>query len=604
MAPFRLGLAAKAASVFVWTIGSGAIWAVAAPAWADEAKADVQGVEDKALRRQVLGYIGVSKRAPRSRFEARRRAEEAAADADVVLRSEGYYQATVTPDVSEDEHPKPILRIDPGRRFVIANPDLSWANTPPQPSAQTDAVGAMQLEPFSPGRAADVLAAEGRILAALQRDGYADAEAQPREVIVDHADFTVRPTYRFDAHSLVKLDGLEVKTAGRTSPRWVAWLTPWKPGDTYRPDSVAELERRLIDTGVYNSVTVALAPQPNADGLRPVVVSLTDRPKATVAFGASYSTTEGPGVNGRYSIYNRFGRADTVTLSAQYASILKRVDLELSLPHWRRPQRTLRLTATAYQDDTDAYEERDVGLRADLEQRIGKTSFRTFGVAADYSRDIEKMLVNGAIVGSPRNLALLTGLARLSLDRSNNPLDPSQGWKFDGRVEPTFGTGDDTLAYIKAQAQASAYLPFDDQGRTVVAARLKLGSVLSKGGTPNLPASRRFYAGGGGSIRGYAYQAVGPRFPDDTPIGGQSLVETSVEFRQKLTGGFGAVAFIDAGTVSAEKYPDFKNFSVGAGVGVRYDLGFGPLRADIAFPLNRRSGDGAFQIYLSIGQSF
>ena len=125
------------------------------------------------------------------------------------------------------------------------------------------------------------------------------------------------------------------------------------------------------------------------------------------------------------------------------------------------------------------------------------------------------------------------------------------------------------------------------------------------GGTvEEVPASRRFYAGGGGSVRGYAYQAIGPRYGDNTPVGGTSLFETSLELRQKIGERWGVVAFVDAGAVGAGDFPTGDQFSAGVGVGVRYDLGFGPIRADIAIPLDQREGDPAFQIYLSIGQSF
>jgi len=594
----RLRLVLSAAAATLLSCGTASL------ARADEPKAEIQGVQDRSLRQAIERYLGQSRRAPQSRFEARRRAEDAAEDAIVVLRSEGYYDYVVTPDVGAGEPPRPLVRIEPGPRSVFANPQIDWAGPPPSSRAQAEAASAMDLEPFAPGRAADVVAAEGRIVAALQKAGYADADALPREVVVDHAEHTVQPTFRIEAKAPARLDGLQVRSQGRTHPGWVARLAPWKPGDAYTPDAVAELERRLLDTGVYESVTVSLAPQADAEGLRPVIVSLADRPHGTVSLGATYSTREGAGVNGRYSIYNRLGRADTLSFSAEYADIMKRLGVQLSLPHWGRPQRTLRLGATAYRDDTTAYREDDVGVRADLEQRFRKTSFRTFGVSADYSRNNEKRLVDGQIVGVRRDLAILTGLGRLSLDRSNRPLDPTRGWKFDGRLEPTFATGDDTLAYAKAEVNASAYLPIGKDDRTVIAGRVRLGSILSGGGTPDIPASRRFYAGGGGSIRGYAYQAVGPRFPDNTPVGGQSVVETSLELRQRIGARFGVVAFLDAGTVSNRKYPDFRNFSTGAGVGVRYDLGFGPLRADVGFPLNRRKGDGAFQIYLSIGQSF
>ena len=124
------------------------------------------------------------------------------------------------------------------------------------------------------------------------------------------------------------------------------------------------------------------------------------------------------------------------------------------------------------------------------------------------------------------------------------------------------------------------------------------------GSIPAVPASRRFYSGGGGSVRGYAYQAVGPRFPDQSPEGGLSLIESSVELRQKITGPIGVVAFFDAGVLGATQTFQLNAPSSAVGVGARYDLGFAPLRADIAIPLNRRSGDAGFQVYLSIGQSF
>ena len=105
-------------------------------------------------------------------------------------------------------------------------------------------------------------------------------------------------------------------------------------------------------------------------------------------------------------------------------------------------------------------------------------------------------------------------------------------------------------------------------------------------------------------MRGYAYQAVGPRLSDNTPQGGLSLFETSFELRQKVSERWGVVAFVDAGAVGTNQTPDFHSSSVGAGIGVRYDLGFGPFRVDIGVPLNRRQGDAKFQAYLSIGQSF
>jgi translocation and assembly module TamA len=264
---------------------------------------------------------------------------------------------------------------------------------------------------------------------------------------------------------------------------------------------------------------------------------------------------------------------------------------------------TLKLGASIYRDDTDAYEETGAQVRVDLERRIGKTDFRTYGVTAGVSRDEERVESNGVVIPRRRELATVAGLVAWSIDRSNDPLNPVRGWRLEWRAEPIAHTGDDTLAYLRAQAQGSVYVPFDEKAKTVAAARLKFGAIAG-GRIPEVPASRRFYAGGGGSVRGYAYQAVGPRFSDNTPQGGLSLVEGSVELRRKVVGAWTGVAFVDAGILGDRSAIEFDDPAVGVGVGVRYDLGFAPLRADIGVPLNKRQGDSAFQIYLSVGQSF
>jgi translocation and assembly module TamA len=439
----------------------------------------------------------------------------------------------------------------------------------------------------------------------VQNRGYADVVAAPREVVVDHADRSVRPTFRIAAGELVRLDGIDLTAEGRTNPDWVRALAPWRSGEVYEPRDVAELERRLLDTGVYDSVTVALAPreQRTTDGLRPVVVSLADRARRTIELGAGYSTSEGVGIDGRWTRYNVLGRADTLALRGRLAELEQRLDLELALPHWRRPQRTLKLGVGAFQMNTDAYEELGAGVRADVTRRYGKTSYLTVGASVDYSKLEEVNQDAFGLVDRQRDLVLLTGLGALSLDRSNDPLDPRRGWRVEARAEPTLVVGDTNVPYLKGQAQGSYYLPFGEEARTVLASRLRLGAIV--GGTlDDVPTSRRFFAGGGGSVRGYSYQGVGPRFPDNTPSGGRSLIEGSVEVRHDLTERWGVVAFVDAGAVGEDQFPKGEDLSVGAGIGVRYNLGFGPIRADIAIPLDKREGDPSFQIYLSIGQSF
>jgi translocation and assembly module TamA len=575
----------------------------AGAAWSDVPKARIEGVTDNRLRQEIERALGTSKNPPQSRFEARRRAEAAAADVLTVLRSEGYYAGVVQPDVGEGDQPLAVVRVTPGPRFTIVDPKVAWDGSAPTAQAQLAGRAAIGLTLGGPGRTADVLAAEGRVVAAVQKRGYADAKADTREVTVDHIPHTMQPTFHVDSGPLVLMDGVDLAPGSRTNPRWVRSLAPWKPGDVYDPDSVAELEKRLRDTGVFDSVTVSLDPKPNAQGQRAVDVTLTDRPRSTLELGATYSTADNSGVDGKWTRYNALGRGDTLVVSLQAANILSQAGVELDLPNWRAARRTLKLSTALYRDNTNAYLETGYRIGGAVEQRFNKNDAWTLGVTLDLSRDQEPDVINNVLIQRARPLASVITSGQFSLDRSDDLLNPKSGWRFQVQAEPSFSWGDGPIAYVRTQASASAYQPFDAAGATVLAERIHVGSIIN-GSIPAIPASRRFYSGGGGSVRGFGYQDVGPRFPNNSPEGGISLIETSVELRRKVYGPFGVAVFVDSGTLSTEHSFDFAHASTGVGVGLRYDLGFAPLRADIAVPIDRRTGDSSIQVYLSIGQSF
>ncbi|WP_338066145.1 autotransporter assembly complex family protein [Phenylobacterium deserti] len=582
----------------------------AAPARADEPNAQITGDLPDDLRAAIAQAIGESERPIENRFEARRRARAAAEDAIAVLRSEGYYAYVVEPEIGEGDAPPATVHVTPGARFVFADPALRWVGEPPEPQAAEAATRALGLAPGRPGRAPDVIAAEGRAVAAVQQLGYADAAAQPREVVVDHADTTVRPTFRIASGPLVRLDGIRLVTRGRTRTGWVQRLAPWRSGQTYDPDDVAELERRLLDANVYESVTVALAPvgEETPDGLRPIVVSLAERRPRTLELGGSYATAEGAGLEARWTRYNLLRRADTVSLMGRASNVDSRAEASVALPHWMRPTQTLTATAGAYRTRTDAFDETGVGIRADVQRRFGRSlfsfiggSYLTVGASLDLSRTNELRV--GTLTPLGRDIVTAAGLLDLALDRSDDPLDPRRGWRVSARAEPTLLTGEVTVPYLRLQAQGSGYLPIGARARTVLAGRLRVGSIVN-GTIPQIPASRRFFAGGGGSVRGFPYQAVGPRLADNTPQGGASLLEASAEVRHDVLGPWGVAAFVDGGAIGTDQLPGFDDLSIGAGVGIRYNLSFGPIRVDFATPVKKRRREAPFQVYVSIGQSF
>ena len=584
--------------------------ACVASAAAAEPRAQIDGVLSADLRAEIVRAIGDGDRPVDNRFEARRRARTAAQDAIAVLRAEGYYAYEVTPDVTDSDPPKGLVRISPGPRFNLRAATLVWEGDPPSAAAITAAQSQLGLSPGAPGRAADIVAAEGHAVAALQSLGYADAHAAPREVSVDHADRTVQVNLRLSAGSIARLGAVVLTTPGRTRPAWVQALIPWRPGDPYKPQDVAELERRLLDTGVFEAVTVSLATvdQTQADGLRPVIVSLAERHTRTLELGASYGTTEGVGMDAKWTRYNLLGRADTLSLLGRFSNLDTRLQTDLVLPHWRVAQQTLSDRAAAYRSQTPAYNQTGVMVSADVTHRWGQDAifgfsgtYFTWGGSLDLSRTSEVKI--GSLTSLGRDILTVATLADVALDRSDDPLDPKHGWRVSARVEPTLLTGDGTLPYLKVQAQTSGYLPFGKGARTVLAGRLKIGGIIN-GSIADLPAPQRFYAGGGGSVRGFGYQQVGPHLADNTPEGGLSLIEGSVELRHSLGKDWGVAAFVDGGAIGQSQAPAFAKLSLGAGFGVRYNLGFAPLRVDIAAPLTSRHGQSPFQIYLSIGQSF
>jgi translocation and assembly module TamA len=590
----------------LFLFGTAGLLLLASAAVADP-RAQIRGELDAELRAQLVRAVGEVDDPPSNRFEARRRARGALEAAEALLRSEGYYQPVLEDIVEGEETPVAIVNVTPGRRFVLAEVEVLWAEPAPDPASDTVVRGEIGLQPGQPGRAGDVISAEGRIVAALTRRGYADAAARPRRVVVDHAAFTVQPGFRIASGPLVRLDGVRLETRGPTNPDWVASLAPWSEGEVYDPEDVAELERRLLETGVYDGVGVALAPtdQTNDAGHRPVIVSLTDRPRRILEAGATFSTAEGSGVDLIWTWHNQFGRADTLVWQARAANVDSRLGVSLSLPHWRRPGETLRLSTALLNEDTDAYRRTAVALAADLQQRIGKTSWISYGVGLDAGQYDENRFdpLTQLPVNFNRDLVILTGRASAYIDRSNDPLDPTTGWRLSASVQPTAVAGEDTVLFLRTEAQATAYLPLQENAKTVLAGRMRIGSILG-GEELTVPSDRLFYSGGGGSVRGFEYQGVGPRLPDNTPRGGLSLFETSIEIRRDVWRDFQAVAFVDAGAIGFQETPNFNNLRYGAGVGVRYKLPFGPIRADIAFPLERRDGDADFQIYVSIGQAF
>lgn len=536
--------------------------------------------------------------APTSLFEAERLAEEAAARASVWLRSEGYYAAAVTPEAQEDP-PAATLTIAPGARFRFTAPTLSYDGPAPDENAQAAALLALNgLHEGAPARAAGVLAAEAHALSALQHAGYADSVAGERRVVVDHAAESVAAELRFSVGAHARLGALRHEPAGLFRQGFIDSVRNWSPGDPYQPDALARLRRDLAATGAVSRVATQLAPA-NESGIRDVVLEVEAAPRNAYELGFGYSSTDGFGVEAEWTRRNLTGRADALSVSTTLGEIRQDLTLALTRPHAAGLGHTANFGTSLQREENEAFTREGASLFASVDASTRLRISRSYG--ASLSADRFDNVASGVT-----DALVLSGFADLRNDTTGFSLDPRDGSIFELRLEPTVSTGDATLAFLRTTAEARVFESFAENDALTLAARVGAGWLEPLAGSANdAPPDRRFYAGGGGSVRGYPYHSIYPRERDPLGLapGGDGMLEASLEARWRFHERWGAAFFVDGGT-AFDDWSDAGALSWGAGLGVRYDLGFAPLRVDFAFPLDRDQAQSDVALYISIGQAF
>jgi translocation and assembly module TamA len=299
---------------------------------------------------------------------------------------------------------------------------------------------------------------------------------------------------------------------------------------------------------------------------------------------------------------NLFGRAESLRFDASVSRIgaedLQGLNYAAATtfrkPGVLTPDTDLTLQLAGKREFVDAYESRSVNIRGGLEHRLSNK------LTGSTALSVERTYVEDAF-GSNR-YTIVSLPSELDYDGRDNKLDPTRGLRGTLNAEPLFELERSTPALV-ARGSLSGYLSLADNDRTVLAGRGALGSIVG-GELEDIPANRRFFLGGGGSIRGYEYRSVGPRIGDEV-VGGLSFWEASIEARFRVTETIGIVPFIDAGAAYAESIPDLsEDIRVGAGLGVRYFTGLGPLRFDVAVPLTPRGEDSSVAFYVGLGQAF
>jgi translocation and assembly module TamA len=188
-------------------------------------------------------------------------------------------------------------------------------------------------------------------------------------------------------------------------------------------------------------------------------------------------------------------------------------------------------------------------------------------------------------------------------DTRDNKLDPTNGYKATIDAQPSYEALGGTI-FTSLEGSISGYKGVGADDNVIFAGKLAAGSLFGANDISDIPTTRRFFAGGGGSVRGYAYQEITAYNAQGQALGGRSYATASLEARVKITKTIGLVPFVDAGSVTDSTFPDFSDIRLGAGIGLRYATPFGPIRIDVAMPLNKYKDGAAYGIYAGIGQAF
>ncbi len=558
-----------------------------------------QGVDDADLR-ELLEQVSQTKqlvdRPPPSLIRLRQRAEADRPRLQEALRSRGYYDAEIS--VAVDSHAKParvLFGVSPGPLYQFH--DVNIEVTPPTPTLKLPGLKELGIAPGEPAVSQTILDAESALLARTRAQGHALAKLGQRQAVVDHDTRTMDltlvvqpgPVVRFGA---IRIDGLETVNESAVRRR-----LPWQAGEVITPERIEAGHTALVESELFSSVRIDLGTTPDAEVQLPVTVDLRESKHRSVGVGASYRTDEGLGGNVSWEHRNLFGNGERLQFELDGSFIGAHLTGNFRKPDlWRRDQALIAGTELAY-DTTDAYDSRSASARVGLERRLAKGMTVSAGPAF---RAADVKDVNG-----DHDIFGLVSLPVLwQWDRSNNKLNPTKGGRWMIQNEPFVDVIGNDLAFNKAQASYTHYLKVLDQPGVVLAGRGAFGT-LAGAAREQVPADLRFYAGGGGSVRGFKFQSAGKLDDDHKPLGGRSLVELSGEIRLRLTETIGAVAFVDAGSAFGPSVPDFSEaMRVGAGPGLRYFSPIGPVRLDVGIPVNRRPSDDAFQLYVSLGQAF
>jgi translocation and assembly module TamA len=563
-------------------------------------KTTIKGDADRKLvaeMKAISSLVALKDQPPASLSLLDRRVDEDTGRFKKLLKSWGYYGCEVRADIDPKAHPvRIVFHVNTGPPYLLKSVKIEGVNGGRALGLKFPQAQKIGLFLDQPLKAGAVLDAQERLLGRIRKQGFPFPKISERRVVVDHAKQSGEVTFRVDPGPRARLGPTIITGLESVDEAFVRSYIPWKERDLYDPALLEKLQRRLTTLDLFATVRVIAGQTLDEKGRLPIQIALTERKHRTVQAGISYKTDEGPGANISWEHRNLFQRGERLAVSSSVSRFTQDAQGIFQKPYFLRSDQSLKLFLRLAKEEPDAYTSRSI-----------KSSILV-------DRNLEdQMVIGGGLALKTSKVEQLAEVDRFSMislplhfewDTSDDLFDPTQGGRLGLSLEPFYDASGTDLTFIKGYASFRRYAHVSENPFLVLAGKLTLGAI---GGEERdaIPADERFYAGGGGSIRGYSYQSVGPR-EAGVPLGGRSLIVFSLEMRHRLTDSMGLVGFLDSGTVFTDTIPDSKEtIRWGTGLGLRYFTPIGPLRLDAGVPLNRRPEvDDRFQVYLSLGEAF
>lgn len=554
-----------------------------------------EGKVGEELRRLLQGssqLIAQKKYPPATAAALRRRGLADIPRLMKALRGRAYYDAHIDLHIDLDTDPVSVIfNVDPGSRFTLEEFSIRDVDQCAIPLSLSE-IG-ITLGSYAYPRT--ILAAEEALMVSLAEKGYPLAVLEGREVVADVARHTVKAVVTLKRGPLAYFGKANITGNRKVSEAFFCKKIAWCIGERYRPDRLEQTQSAMEASALFSSIAISPADSVGEDGLLPINVEVVESKHQSLGFGLGYSTQQHVGALLEYENRNMRQMGERLALRSTIWSNTRYDGTFFYLvPDWGARERDLIWLLEACHEITEGYTESSVSASIAVEQQVHRRLRASYGLKSEFLRNTDS--------DNNGNFNLLKLPIALKWSHVDDPLDPKRGYSLNYRFIPTLQIVR-SFFYCTNILTGCIYLPL--RSELTLAAKVTVGSII---GTVRraIPPSERFYAGSEETLRGYRYMTVSPLEHGKDPIGGRSMIICNFEWRWRFNSQFGGVLFWDIGNVYTSYMPQpFAKQLQAVGLGVRYHTPVGPLRVDVAIPLQpRRRVDHRFEIYLSMGQSF